>query len=119
MLGTFFGITIGLISFDTSDLDKSIPLLLEGLKTAFFASLAGMIGSLLLSRQVSTLYDNEDKGVSDVNQAAGLITGSTTERIRTPGTQQRSPPIPNKDSNPRCHQGLEPFNPTYLFDCLN
>lgn len=76
VLGTFFGITIGLIFFDTSDLDKSIPLLLEGLKTAFFTSLAGMIGSLLLSRQVSTLYDNEDKGVSDVNQAAGLITES-------------------------------------------
>lgn len=76
VLGTFFGITIGLIFFDTSDLDKSIPLLLEGLKTAFFTSLAGMIGSLLLSRQVSTLCDNEDKGVSDVNQAAGLITES-------------------------------------------
>ena len=76
VLGTFFGITIGLIFFDTSDLDKSIPLLLEGLKTAFFTSLAGMIGSLLLSRQVSTLYDNEDKGVSDVNQAASLITES-------------------------------------------
>lgn len=76
VLGTFFGITIGLIYFDTSDLDNSIPLLLEGLKTAFFTSLAGMIGSLVLSRQVSKLFDDEDKGVSDVNQAAGLIAES-------------------------------------------
>ena len=53
--------------------------------------------------------------------------GSTTERIRTPGTNKDLPRYPirirtpgtNKDSNPRCHQGLEPFNPTNLFDCLN
>lgn len=44
VLGTFFGITMGLMAFDTTDLDKSIPGLLDGLKTAFFTSLAGMIG---------------------------------------------------------------------------
>lgn len=83
VLGTFFGITIGLIYFDTSDLDNSIPLLLEGLKTAFFTSLAGMIGSLVLSRQVSKLFDDEDKGVSDINQAAGLITESVRKMSET------------------------------------
>ena len=41
VLGTFWGITKGLMAFDTSDLDKSIPGLLDGLKTAFFTSLAG------------------------------------------------------------------------------
>lgn len=49
VLGTFFGITMGLMAFDTTDLDKSIPGLLDGLKTAFFTSLAGMIGSMILS----------------------------------------------------------------------
>lgn len=73
VLGTFLGITIGLVFFDTSDLDASIPLLLSGLKTAFFTSLAGMIGSLVLSRIVNKVFDDSDKGVSDINQAASII----------------------------------------------
>lgn len=73
VIGTFAGITIGLINFDTGNLDNSIPLLLEGLKTAFFTSLAGMIGSLILTRQVSADFDQKDGGVSDINMAAGEI----------------------------------------------
>ena len=73
VLGTFFGITIGLMNFNPNVLDESIPLLLEGLKTAFFTSLAGMIGSLILSKYVSSVYDDNDKGMSDINIAAGEI----------------------------------------------
>ena len=73
VLGTFWGITDGLLGFDTNDLNLSIPLLLDGLKTAFFTSLAGMIGSLILSRVVSSSFDKEDGGVSDVNMATSQI----------------------------------------------
>ena len=73
VLGTFYGITIGLLSFDTGNLDQSIPGLLDGLKTAFFTSLAGMIGSMILSGFVSKKQDENDGGVSDINQAAGTI----------------------------------------------
>ena len=73
VLGTFYGITIGLLSFDTSNLDQSIPGLLDGLKTAFFTSLAGMIGSMILSGFISKKQDENDGGVSDINQAAGTI----------------------------------------------
>ena len=73
VLGTFLGITIGLMNFNPNVLDESIPLLLEGLKTAFFTSLAGMIGSLILSKYVSSVYDENDKGMSDINIAAGEI----------------------------------------------
>lgn len=76
VLGTFGGITLGLTLFDTDHLDVSIPKLLYGLKTAFLTSLAGMIGSMILSRKVSCLYDKEDKGVSDANQAAAVIARS-------------------------------------------
>lgn len=79
VLGTFAGITLGLVNFDPNNLDASIPLLLSGLKTAFFTSLAGMIGSLFLSKIVSSGYDNIDKGVSDINLAAGLITESVAK----------------------------------------
>lgn len=73
VLGTFYGITVGLLAFDTTDLDKSIPGLLDGLKTAFFTSLAGMIGSMILSAFISRKQDEKDGGVSDINQAAGSI----------------------------------------------
>ena len=73
VLGTFYGITIGLLSFDTGNLDQSIPGLLDGLKTAFFTSLAGMIGSMILSAIISKKQDDNDGGISDINQAAGTI----------------------------------------------
>lgn len=73
VLGTFYGITVGLLAFNSNDLDKSIPELLDGLKTAFFTSLAGMIGSLILSAFISRKQDEKDGGVSDINQAAGEI----------------------------------------------
>lgn len=76
VLGTFWGITKGLMVFDTSDLDQSIPGLLDGLKTAFFTSLAGMIGSMFLSAFISKKQDERDSGISDINQAAGEITKS-------------------------------------------
>ena len=92
VLGTFLGITIGLLHFDTADLNASIPHLLEGLKTAFFTSLAGMIGSLFLSRTVSRLYDKLDKGTSDINIAAAQITQAVNQMCQTivQNTQQQT-----------------------------
>ena len=79
VLGTFLGITLGLIFFDTDDLDNSIPKLLSGLKTAFFTSLAGMLGSLFLSKVVSSSFDKRDGGISDTSQAAGEICRAVSE----------------------------------------
>lgn len=72
VLGTFAGITRGLLSFDTDHLDTSIPILLSGLKTAFFTSLLGMFGSMILNRIVSHKFDNENK-ISDSEKAAKLM----------------------------------------------
>jgi len=47
ILGTFIGIVVGLLDFDPNNLDKSIPSLLAGLKTAFITSLVGMFFSIL------------------------------------------------------------------------
>lgn len=73
VLGTFLGITIGLLAFNSKDLDSSIPDLLDGLKTAFFTSLAGMIFSVILSWYLNKCQDDKDGGISDINQAAGTI----------------------------------------------
>jgi chromosome segregation ATPase len=54
ILGTFAGIIIGLLDFDTNDIDGSIGPLLDGLKTAFISSLVGMLLSILYKGIVTT-----------------------------------------------------------------
>lgn len=49
VLGTFIGIFIGLLSFDSNSVVDSVPKLLDGLKTAFVTSIAGMGLAILLS----------------------------------------------------------------------
>ena len=43
ILGTFWGVVLGLLDFDTINIDRSIPNLLSGLKTAFVTSILGML----------------------------------------------------------------------------
>ncbi|MCU8072360.1 hypothetical protein [Shewanella sp. SM32] len=47
IFGTFLGIVLGLLDFNQLDIEASIPPLLEGLKTAFITSLAGILLSLV------------------------------------------------------------------------
>ncbi len=49
VLGTFIGIFIGLLGFDSNSVVDSVPKLLDGLKTAFVTSIAGMGLAILLS----------------------------------------------------------------------
>ena len=49
VLGTFIGIAIGLFYFDVTHLKESMPLLLEGLKTAFITSGVGIFFSIIIS----------------------------------------------------------------------
>jgi uncharacterized phage infection (PIP) family protein YhgE len=48
IFGTFIGIFVGLINFEVTDIQGSVPKLLEGLKTAFLTSIAGMTAGILL-----------------------------------------------------------------------
>jgi biopolymer transport protein ExbB/TolQ len=49
VLGTFVGIAIGLYHFDVTDIKSSMPLLLDGLKTAFITSGVGIFFSIIIS----------------------------------------------------------------------
>ena len=49
VLGTFLGIALGLFYFDVTDIKTSLPLLLEGLKTAFITSGVGIFFSIIIS----------------------------------------------------------------------
>ncbi len=46
IFGTFLGVALGLLNFDTSDIQASVPALIDGLKTAFWTSIAGLAGAL-------------------------------------------------------------------------
>lgn len=48
IFATFLGIAIGLLDFDTSKIQDSVPSLINGLKTAFWASVIGVGGALTL-----------------------------------------------------------------------
>lgn len=49
VLGTFIGIFIGLLGFDSANVSSSVPRLLDGLKTAFITSIVGMFLAILTS----------------------------------------------------------------------
>lgn len=60
VFGTFFGIVLGLLHFNPNDIDGSLPLLLDGVKSAFITSLVGMFGALLFkSLQLTPLLDSK------------------------------------------------------------
>jgi predicted PurR-regulated permease PerM len=48
IFGTFLGVFLGLVHFDVTNIQDSIPDLLNGLKTAFLTSIAGMITALIV-----------------------------------------------------------------------
>ena len=48
ILGCFTGITIALFNFNPDNISQSVPNLLAGIRTAFWASLAGVAGALTL-----------------------------------------------------------------------
>ncbi|OBS14188.1 hypothetical protein ATE49_02235 [Elizabethkingia miricola] len=70
ILGTFGGIAYGLWFFNPEDIEKSIPTLLKGLKTAFFASIFGIALSIIFSKRISFIKNKNEKGVlSEETQA--------------------------------------------------
>ena len=67
ILGTFVGIYLGLLEFNVSNISDSIPELLEGLKTAFATSIAGLVASIILKFAFEGKTVQEDSK-SDVQQ---------------------------------------------------
>ncbi|MCG9554471.1 hypothetical protein L1D16_03120 [Vibrio sp. Isolate31] len=54
---TFLGIAIGLLSFDPNNLNNSISSLLDGLSLAFWSSIIGMLGSIVLKGLIHLKLD--------------------------------------------------------------
>jgi hypothetical protein len=74
VLGTFSGILFGLLGFDASDLDKYIPILLGGMKTAFITSVVGLLCSLVFSRISKMVwYSADDDDAVDMSSEVGVL----------------------------------------------
>lgn len=70
IFGCFTGIALALLEFDARNISDSVPQLLDGVKTAFWASVTGVLGALSIkfrhrfSKQPIQVSDNEPKSAS-------------------------------------------------------
>jgi hypothetical protein len=64
ILGTFFGIVIGLQDFDTKNISASIGPLLEGLKVSFATSVAGLTAAIC-TEVIERIWPSERAKVGD------------------------------------------------------
>jgi len=67
IFGCFFGIALGLQDFQAGDVQGSIPHLLLGIKTAFWSSVAGIFGALILKARFLVLGPprHDESGTSE------------------------------------------------------
>ena len=76
---TFLGIAQGLYGFDPAQVDASIPILLAGLKTAFFASVVGVLAALTIKLRYAAFglptlkHDERTEGATVDDLYAQLI----------------------------------------------
>ena len=83
ILGTFGGIAYGLWFFNPEEIEESIPTLLKGLKTAFFASIVGIALSIIFSKWISFVKNKNEKGVlSDETKAINKLIEAIEELKR-------------------------------------
>jgi chromosome segregation ATPase len=75
IFGTFVGVYIGLQGFDVQNISASIPLLLDGLKTAFMTSIWGIAVSIGLRLLYGRLDDAESDGSVQSDDPMVLLQG--------------------------------------------
>ncbi|MBK1641127.1 hypothetical protein CKO12_04415 [Chromatium okenii] len=71
ILGTFLGISTGLLHFDVNNIEASIPLLLNGLKMAFITSITGIFLAVIL--RLTLVLGPERSGAASAAPAGSPI----------------------------------------------
>lgn len=80
IFGTFVGIVIGLLDFDPNQIDKSTSDLLEGLKTAFVSSIAGLGSGLFfkfLTLTFTSLFPEREEGDKEAQSILDALNKQT------------------------------------------
>jgi multisubunit Na+/H+ antiporter MnhG subunit len=80
IFGCFLGIALALLNFNSSDLTSSVPALLEGIKTAFWASVFGVAGALIIRfrHQLTKVPIPQSEGTpksASIDDLVGAIVG--------------------------------------------
>ena len=69
VIGTFLGICLGLANFDSTEIESSVPQLLQGLKTAFWTSFVGTSWAVFLNIR----YSSKDKEENNEEEEVSLL----------------------------------------------
>ena len=82
--GTFLGIFLGLKKFDVTQIDASVPLLLEGMKLAFLTSVVGLIASIFfrIVKNFAPAQEVDTKSNEDPIALLQLIVKNTADQTR-------------------------------------
>jgi hypothetical protein len=94
IFGTFAGIFIGLLDFDVSNIDESVPSLLSGMTTAFWSSVIGMALSIVFKLMTPFFIVIDDSNSADgidllsqikkeINSQSKLISGDGDSSLIT------------------------------------
>lgn len=80
IFGTFLGIAFGLMQFDSSDIEASVPLMIDGLGVAVWSSITGILGALSIRlryalRSIGNANSSTETkiGAEDLHQAIGQL----------------------------------------------
>ena len=78
IFATFFGIALGLLEFDASNIKSSVPRLVDGMKTAFVASAVGVFLALLVKIRyviwkIPVKYAGAENGTATVDDLLNAV----------------------------------------------
>ncbi len=73
IFGTFVGVALGLYEFDSTDIEDSVPTLLDGLKFAFWTSIAGLCGALTIKLRYAWIDMRASRGREGDSTVGALI----------------------------------------------
>jgi len=80
VFGTFIGILMGLLEFNTLNLERSVPNLLAGLTTAFVTSVVGLLCSVIL-KSIDTVLVGFEKNPVSTDSSRNYVDEMTNELL--------------------------------------
>lgn len=83
IFGTFIGVALGLYQFDSAEIEASVPALLDGLRIAFWTSIAGLTGALSIKLRYSVSDMRRPRRQSSDNTVEALIAAVEDQTQRT------------------------------------
>lgn len=73
ILGTFCGIYVALVGFDSNAIDDSLPPLLDGMKIAFGTSIVGLLTAIVLRICLPFLFGRNDEESVESHEVSELL----------------------------------------------